>query len=296
MVPFNRAPIYVQPSGLLVVTSGPTTATCGTPMNGQLDAEFFAIGEEALQHMVDVVERIRVMATTTLERSIHKRVLLYEAVLLNDSIGTVFLLASHGGLRMGLPLTRMSYEYVTRAIYYAQRKNLALEHIRALWPKMDKLFSGGVEHDMSSPEVRAKIDQSVSEFMAKNPNWTRPHDSDLRPIMVEMYGEMRAKRLYDRWHIFPSPFVHGTFDGVGLVLGHDGNNTIVKPGADIVNTEIAELTRFAFAMTALQKREFGIDDPKTLPLFRRYIARRDKLRIKVRSPFPLPTAKFRKKT
>jgi hypothetical protein len=279
-------------SGLVVVKA--PVPECGAPFSDNVDCGLFELTQEVHQHLVDVGERIRTMATPTIEQSIHKRVLLYLVALLNDSMGTLVLLASHNGLRMTLPMNRFSYEYVARAIYYAQRKKLAFGHIRGLWPHLNRLFSGGVEADMS-PEVREEIDKSLASFEAAHPEWQRPHDGSLLPILIEMHGEKRGQRLYERWHMFQSPFVHGTFDGVGLVLGYDGNNTIVRPGAPIANTALAEATRFAFTMTALMKREFNIVDYNTRRLFRLYVENLNRLRLRVVSPFPLPSKKFREK-
>lgn len=279
-------------SGIVLVQA--PRPECGAPLSPLVDQPLFQLAQEVHQHFVDVAERVRVMATPTIEQSIHKRALLYLAALLNDSVGTIVMLASHGGLRMTLPVNRFGYEYVTRAIYYAQRKKLAFDHVRGIWPHLDRLFSGGVEAD-TAQNVRDEIDKSLAAFMGAHPEWQRPHDSGLLPIMVEMYGEARAQRLYDRWHGFQSPFVHGTFDGVGFVLGYDGNNTVVRPGAPIANTALAEASRFAFRMTTLLKSEFGIEDGETLRLFQRYCENLHRLRLRVAAPFPRTTEKFRKK-
>jgi hypothetical protein len=262
-------------------------------MSENVDDELFAITQHAHQHFVDLAEEMRVLPTPTIEQSIHKRLLLYFAALLNDGIGATSLLASHDGLRITMLTLRASYEYVIRAKYYAQRRSLTRRHITELWTKIDRLYSGGVR--LSFPETRKQIDDAVADFFAKNPEWERPHEATLKPLLEEMYGRARADRLYDRWHRFYSVFVHGYFDGVPMVLGHDGHNTIVKPGALIANTALAEATRFGFSMAALLKREFGIQNTQTLPLFRRYVRRRKTLGILVQSPFPVPTLSFRAK-
>jgi len=288
-----RIPHFTPRASGIVTVQAPRPE-CGSPLSPLVDMELFRLAQEVHQHFVEIAERVRVMATPTIEQSIHKRALVYLAALLNDSTGTIVLLVSHGGQRMTMPVNRFGYEYVARAIYYAQRKKLAFDHIRGIWPHLDRLFAGGVEAD-TMPEVTAEIDKSLASFVAAHPEWQRPHDSGLLPILVEMYGEKRGQRLYDRWHGFQSPFVHGTFDGVGFVLGHDGNNTVVRPGAPIANTALAEAMRFAFKMTTLLKSEFGIDDPETMRLFRLYGQNLHRLRLRVSSPFPLPRRKFRQK-
>lgn len=292
----NMTRLVPRLSGIVAAVEPGPHDECGQRLSRHVDRQLFLIAQEAHQHMVDIAERMRVTATPTIEQSIHKRSLLYFAALLNDSAGNLFLTTSHDGLRMTMPMTRLSYEYVARAIYYAQRKSIAFAQIRGIWPHMDRLFSGGVEVDMANPAVRDQIETSNAEFKSNHPEWTRPHDAGLLDILIEMYGDARGRRLYERWHTFLSPFVHGTFDGVGLVLGHDGNNTVVRPGAPIANTAIAEATRLLFIMTALLKREFDLDDDSTLSLFRRYIARREALKIRVSSPLPRPRKAFRAKS
>lgn len=130
----NAARLIPRLSGIVAAVEAAPHDECGQRMSRHVDRELFLIAQEAHQHMVDIAERMRVKATPTIEESIHKRALLYLAVVLNDAVGNLFMTISHDGLRMTMPMTRISYECVARAIYYAQRRSIAFAQIRGLWP------------------------------------------------------------------------------------------------------------------------------------------------------------------
>jgi len=280
--------VRFTPSGLMVLDMLGNDQ-CGQRMSPEVDGELFGLAQQAHQHFVDILERTYKRPTPTLEESFQKRLFLYLGTLLNDSIGAVLLLVSHDNLRMTQPITRSAYEYALRSLYYSYRKKLTFDHFVELWPKAERLWRS-VPLD---PRVSEQIDELVKRFAERNPEWKRPPEATgPKSFFEEMYGERRGQRLYHRWHRFYSPFVHGTFDGVMMVLAHDGHNTVVQPGPDIANIALAEITRIAFAMMALLKRVFSEHSEETLKLFRQYVRRRESLRLRVQSQFPRPRRAF----
>jgi hypothetical protein len=267
---------------------------CGAQMSPKVDPTLYAIAEEAHQHFVDLLNQVLVLKAPTLEEAFQKRLIIYLGTLLNETISEVLLLCTHDVLRRTQPALRSAWEYVIRATYYAQRSSLNTAHFTELFSKLRRLYD---QLDVP-PTVTEYFEEKVMLFSEAHPDWVRPAEAGLKPILDEMYGPKLAEGLYSRWHVSYSPMTHGTFDGVAQVLGHDGNNTVVIPGTDIANIALAEATRFAFQMATLTKRCYGLTSADTLPMFKRFVKRCQQVRIRVGTPppFPRPTARFLNKS
>lgn len=258
-------------------------------MSPKVDRELFGIAEQSHQHFIDLLNQVRVMRAATLDEAFQKRLFLYHGILLNETIGELFLLCTHDALRRTQPALRSAWEYIVRATYYTQRSGLNNAHFAEIWPKLNRLY----EQLQVLPEITEQIETAVTRFTEQHPDWHRPHEAGLKPILDEMYGQRRSDRLYARWYTYNSPMTHGTYDGIANVLGHDGQNTVVKPGPNIANCVLAEATRFTLQMAVIMKRRYGLTG-QTLSIFRHFVERCRYLRVRVGTPppFPRPTVRF----
>jgi hypothetical protein len=255
---------------------------CQAPLSDSFDLALFESAKAVHEHLVEVLGAVHAIRTETVATSATKRMHLYFAQLLNDTLGAVVMLAGHGMQRPLFGPLRSSYEYVARALYFTENSDKAVAHLTDLWHKEQRLFEGlDVRED-----VKQSIEESVSRVMEQNPDWTRPHDLGLKDMLVALYGADLATKLYKTYHVFYSPTVHGYFDAVPSVIAYENGGTIIKPGPDIANAVVCIALRVAFTMICLMKRNFGVSLDDTQTLYRQFCDVRKRL-TKMANPFPM---------
>jgi hypothetical protein len=252
------------------------------PLAQRFHLDLFRVSTDVHVHLAQTLDAVQALRTETLERSAKKRVHLFCGQLLSDAFGASIVLAGHDAQRTLFSTARSAYEYVTRALYFSENADKAVEHLRDTWAKEKRLFTG--LHAQET--IKDNIEANAGKIMADHPEWTRPTDISLQDMLIALYGTDLGRSLYKHHHVLLSGIVHGYFDAMLNVVATVNGGTVMKPGPDVANAIISMMVRITFTMVRLMEREFGVSAGDTPALYHRFCIVRKRV-TKLRNPFPM---------